>query len=71
MRLSLAALILLAAFTGAAQAYVGPGAGISLVGSVIGLLAALGTAIGVIVMAPMRAARKRAKLKAAVQPPAQ
>ncbi len=69
MRLPLAALIILAAFTGAAQAYVGPGAGISLVGSVIGLFAALGTAVGVIVMAPLRAARKKAKLKAAGQPP--
>ncbi len=63
-----ASLFLLAGLASTAEAYVGPGAGISLIGSVVGLLAAIGTAIGIMVMAPLRAARRRAKAKAASPP---
>jgi hypothetical protein len=69
MRLPVASLLLLLAISGAAQAYVGPGAGISLIGSVIGFFAVLGTALGIIIISPIRAARKRAKLKQTGQPP--
>ena len=62
------AVILLVGLASSAQAYVGPGAGISLIGSVIGLVAAIGTAIAIMVMAPLRAARRRAKAKAAGPP---
>lgn len=65
---SAAAFILLAGLAGTAEAYVGPGAGISLIGSVIGLVAAIGTAIAIMVMAPLRAARRKAKAKAASPP---
>lgn len=63
-----ATLILLVGLASSAQAYVGPGAGISLIGSVIGLVAAIGTAIAIMVMAPLRAARRKAKAKAASPP---
>jgi membrane protein implicated in regulation of membrane protease activity len=42
-----------------AAAYVGPGAGISLIGSTIGLLVALGMAIGFVVIWPLRALFRR------------
>lgn len=48
-----------------ALAYVGPGAGITLIGSVIGLLAVIAAALGVIVMMPIRAARRRFAANAA------
>ena len=67
MRLTLTALLLIAASTAPAFAYVGPGAGISLIGSVIGLFAVIGTALTVIIMAPIRAARKKAVAKAAAK----
>lgn len=69
MRLISAATLFLLTFISAAEAYVGPGAGISLIGSVIGLFAALGTAIGLVVMMPLRAARKKAKARQAGTPP--
>lgn len=39
---------------GPALAYVGPGAGISLIGSTLGLLVALATAVGIIILWPLR-----------------
>lgn len=62
---TLAAFALLT-LAGPASAYVGPGAGISLIGAVLGFLSVIGTAIAFIVMAPIRAARRRA---AAQKPP--
>ena len=50
----------LLALAAPASAYVGPGAGISLIGAVVGFLSVIGTAIAFIVMAPIRAARKKA-----------
>ncbi len=48
--------------TGPAAAYVGPGAGVSLIGAAIGLLVALGTAVALVVLLPLRAMRKRRAL---------
>jgi hypothetical protein len=42
-----------------AAAYVGPGAGISLLGSTIGLIVALGLAIGFVVIWPFRSLFRR------------
>lgn len=42
-----------------AMAYVGPGAGISLIGSTIGLLVALATALGFVVLWPLRTLLRR------------
>jgi hypothetical protein len=49
--LSIAAVLLAA---GTASAYVGPGAGISLVGSLFGLVSAVVIAIGVVLLWPIR-----------------
>jgi len=58
------ALVILAVAVFAAQpslAYVGPGAGLSLIGSVAGLLAAIGTALGFVLFWPVRALYRRLK----------
>ena len=47
-------LTLVGFFPEGAAAYVGPGAGLSLLGAVWGLLAAVGTAIGFVVAWPLR-----------------
>jgi hypothetical protein len=60
---ALGAALAILTLTGPAAAYVGPAAGVSLIGSVLGLLAVLGTAIWFVVMAPIRAARRRSKAK--------
>ena len=57
--------VLSAAFilwAGPAAAYVGPGAGVTLLGAAIGLLLALGTAIAIVVLLPLRALKKRRAL---------
>ncbi|MGH8160878.1 MAG: hypothetical protein ACRESR_01765 [Gammaproteobacteria bacterium] len=51
----------LLAVTTASQAYVGPGAGISLLGALWALLAVVGSAILYIVLWPLRRMRKRHK----------
>ena len=48
-----------------AVAYVGPGAGISVLGSLLGILATIVLAIGAIVLWPLRKMMKRKKAKAA------
>ena len=48
-------------FSGTAMAYVGPGAGISVLGSVLGILATIFVAIGAIVFWPIRKFLKRKK----------
>ena len=67
-RLSVILLAILAApvgfliLSGPAWAYVGPGAGISLLSSVVGLFAAVGVALGLVLLWPLRALwRRRAK----------
>ena len=42
-------------FSGAATAYVGPGAGLTLIGSLIGLVIAIVTALAIILFWPIRA----------------
>jgi protein-S-isoprenylcysteine O-methyltransferase Ste14 len=48
-----------------ANAYVGPGAGISVLGSLLGILATIVLAIGAILMWPVRKMLKRKKARAA------
>jgi uncharacterized Tic20 family protein len=44
-----------------ATAYVGPGAGLSLLGALWGLLLAVGAAVGFVILWPLRRMRRRAK----------
>jgi type VI protein secretion system component VasK len=46
-------------YTTAAEAYIGPGAGLSLLGALWALIAAIVAALGFIVLWPLRKARKR------------
>jgi hypothetical protein len=57
--------IFLALASSTAIAYVGPGAGISVLGSLLGILATIVLAIGAIIMWPLRKALKKRKAKAA------
>lgn len=49
----------------AALAYVGPGAGLSLLGALWGLLAAVGAALAFVIFWPLRQLRKRTREKRA------
>ncbi len=51
----LAIIIFAMAFTETAMAYVGPGAGLTLIGSLIGLVVAIVTALAIILFWPIRA----------------
>lgn len=62
-------LIALLATPAVAHAYVGPGAGIGLIGAALGLLLAVFMAIGVVVTWPLRKLRKRAKQDSGPQAP--
>ncbi len=44
-----------------AQAYVGPGAGVTAIGAAIGLVAAIGLALWALISYPLRRARKKKK----------
>lgn len=55
------AILLLALAAGPVQAYVGPGAGISVLGSLLGILATIVVAIGAILFWPLRKLMKRRK----------
>lgn len=57
------ALLLLALIASPAAAYVGPGAGISVLGSLLGILATIFVAIGAILFWPIRKLMKRRKAK--------
>ena len=61
MRIILAGLAVVAAATMSepAAAYIGPGAGISLLGAFWGLVMALGAAVGVVVWYPLRNVLRR------------
>lgn len=48
-----------------ATAYIGPGAGISVLGSLLGILATIVVAIGAIVMWPLRKLLKKKRQKSA------
>jgi hypothetical protein len=47
--------LMVALLPASAAAYVGPGAGISLIGATVGLLVALGMAVGFVIVWPVRA----------------
>ena len=60
--------VILVAFTllltaGAAHAYIGPGAGISVLGSLLGILTTVLLAIGAILLWPLRTFMKRRKAR--------
>ncbi|NIJ42384.1 type VI protein secretion system component VasK [Parvibaculum indicum] len=60
-------LIVAAAWAAPAMAYVGPGAGLSVLSALFGVLAAVGAALAFIVVWPLRRAlRKRRKAQPAV-----
>jgi len=58
---ALALTMILIVLAGPAQAYVGPGAGVSLIGAAVGLIFAIVLALGVIVLWPLRRLLKRRK----------
>lgn len=51
-----------------AAAYIGPGAGISVLGSLLGILATIIVAIGAVVMWPLRKALKKRRQASAQDP---
>jgi len=63
----IAAAAMLLALQGAAHAYVGPGAGLTLVGSAIGLALALFAALGAVLSWPIRRLLKRRREAAAAK----
>lgn len=56
-------LVALFVAVGGAQAYVGPGAGLSLLGALWGLIVAVGAALLFLVLWPLRRARRRARAR--------
>lgn len=56
-------LVLTAGVSQSAFAYVGPGAGLSLLGALWGLLLAIGAAIAFVILWPIRKARRKARAK--------
>lgn len=65
-RSGLALALMLVPFA-AAQAYVGPGAGLSLLGALWGVVAAIGAALLFVVLWPIRRMRRRKKAEAAAR----
>jgi len=61
--LRIIALLLLALIATPATAYVGPGAGISVLGSLLGILVTIFVAIGAILFWPIRKLMRRRKAK--------
>ena len=61
--LRITALLLLALIASPAAAYVGPGAGISVLGSLLGILGTIFVAIGAIIFWPLRKFMKRRKAR--------
>lgn len=53
-----------------AFAYVGPGAGVSLIWAVMGLFLAVGTALGLVLLAPLKLAYRRLRGRPATSEPA-
>jgi hypothetical protein len=60
-------ILLLAFASGTVEAYVGPGAGISVLGSLLGILATILVAIGAIIFWPVRKLMKRRKAASAAE----
>ena len=67
--LRITALLLLALIASPAAAYVGPGAGISVLGSLLGILATILVAIGAILFWPIRKMMKRRKARKETEVP--
>jgi hypothetical protein len=67
--LRITALFLLALIASPAAAYIGPGAGISVLGSLLGILATIFVAIGAILFWPIRKLIKRRKAKKETEVP--
>ena len=67
--LRITALLLLALIASPAAAYVGPGAGISVLGSLLGILATIFVAIGAILFWPIRKMMKRRKARKETEVP--
>ena len=63
------ALLLLLIISSPATAYIGPGAGISVLGSLLGILATIFVAIGAILFWPIRKLMKRRKAKKETEVP--
>jgi hypothetical protein len=67
---ALTVLLLVFAWAAPAQAYVGPGAGLSLIGALWGLVVAVGAAVGFVVLWPLRRAlRARRAARPAARAP--
>lgn len=66
LRSGLAIALILAPFA-AAQAYVGPGAGLSLLGALWGVIAAIGAALLFVILWPIRRMMRRRKSEAAAR----
>lgn len=62
--LKIIAILLLSLAAGPLHAYIGPGAGISVLGSLLGILATILVAIGAIIFWPVRKLMKRRKAAA-------
>jgi len=63
----IAIVIIAMVFTETAMAYVGPGAGLTLIGSLIGLVVAIVTALAIILFWPIRALIRKIRGKKAVE----
>jgi len=63
-------IVLLTSAATSLQAYVGPGAGISVLGSLLGILATIVVAIGAVILWPIRKLMKRRKSAAETSQPA-
>ena len=63
----IACFLILIAVTPVASAYIGPGSGISVVGSLLGLLATILLAFGAIILWPYRRLLKKRALKKAAE----
>ena len=59
--LKILTILILVVFSPAASAYIGPGAGISVLGSLLGILGTIVVAIGAILFWPVRKMLKRRK----------
>jgi hypothetical protein len=69
--LKIITILLLSLAAGPLHAYIGPGAGISVLGSLLGILATILVAIGAILFWPVRKLMKRRKAAAAAAPSAE
>jgi hypothetical protein len=68
--LKIITILLLSLAAGPLHAYVGPGAGISVLGSLLGILATILVAMGAIIFWPVRKLMKRRKAAAKAAEPA-